>query len=139
MKCPECGLEGVLESDKFCGECGANIGTNESKWDAPKWKWGSLIASTVLVFLFWLYILDNSGTYTEDFLLGLAIYGFPTMIYILYKERTKKIKYGLAWITFPLITLLGSNYWEDLIIISILLAIPAIVIDVWYVHKLKKE
>jgi len=25
MKCPECGFEGVLDDEKFCGECGANI------------------------------------------------------------------------------------------------------------------
>ncbi|KAF5424303.1 MAG: PEGA domain-containing protein [Candidatus Methanocomedens sp.] len=25
MKCPECGFEGVLDNEKFCGKCGANI------------------------------------------------------------------------------------------------------------------
>ena len=139
MKCPECGFEGILEDEKFCGECGAVIQTKESKWDLPKWKWGSLIASTVLVFLFWFVVCDYG--YREEFLLGLAIFGFPTIIYLMYKERTDKIKYGLAWITFPLITwLFGTPYTFDgeIFINFILLVIPAIVIDIWYVRKLNE-
>ena len=136
MKCPECGFEGVLESEKFCGECGAAIRTDESKWDAPKWKWGSLIASTVLVFLFWLFIAVDSD-YAE-FFLGLAIFGFPVIIYLMYKERTEKIKYGLVWVVFPLIVwLFGDDYFfEDIFILFIFLVVPAIIIDIWYVKKL---
>jgi len=135
MKCPECGFEGILEDEKFCGECGAVIRTEESKWDVPKWKWGSMIAATVLVFLFWLIAIDNS--YFPEFLLGLAIFGFPTIIYLMYKERVGKIKFGLSWIAFPLISWLFSNpFKEEVITYLILLVIPAIVIDIWYVRKL---
>ena len=79
--------------------------------------------------------------YSRGFLLGLAIFGFPTIIYLTYKERAEKIKYGLAWITFPLIAwLFGTSYpfEEDVFTYFILLVIPAIVIDIWYVHKLKE-
>jgi len=138
MKCPECGFEGILEDEKFCGECGAVIRTEESKWDLPKWKWGSLIASTVLVFLFWSLFLFIAG-YHVEFLLGLAIFGFPVIIYLMYKERTEKIKYGLVWVVFPLIVwLFGTDYsFEEEIFTSfIFLVIPAIIIDIWYVRKL---
>ena len=136
MKCPECGFESILEDEKFCGECGAVIRTKESKWDVPKWKWGSLITSTVLVFLFWFFITINS--YYPQFPLGLAIFGFPVIIYLMYKERTEKIKYGLAWITFPLIIWLFSGYTfeEEMFAILFILVIPAIIIDIWYVKKL---
>ena len=136
MKCPECGFEGILKDEKFCGECGADIRTEESKWDVPKWKWGSLIASTVLVFLFWLFIAVDSD-YAE-FFLGLAIFGFPVIIYLMYKERTEKIKYGLVWVVFPLIVWLISDdyYFEDIFILFIFFVIPAIIIDIWYVKKL---
>ena len=153
MKCPECGFEGVLDNEKFCGECGANVGTIESKWDTPKWKWGSLIVSTVLVFLFWsLPIIgpqigiynahdhyEHFFQYIMGFLLCLAFFGFPTVIYLMYKERTHKINYGLAWITFPLITLLlfsFEGFSGDIFIFFIILVVPAIIIDIWYVKKL---
>ena len=140
MKCPECGFEGVLDNEKFCGECGAFIRTDESKWNAPKWKWGSLISSTMLVFLFWFYIFTGQESNTE-FLIGLAVYGFPTITYLLYKERIEKIKYGLAWITFPLITwFFGYNYaFQEFILYNLIyFVIPAIVIDIWYVRKLNE-
>jgi len=91
MKCPECGFEGILEDEKFCGKCGAAIRSEESKWNAPTWKWGSLIVSTVFVFFFWIIINGNNADYYywEDymymyysrFLSGLAFFGFPTIIY----------------------------------------------------------
>ena len=159
MKCPECGFEGILEDEKFCGECGAVIRTEESKWDLPKWKWGSLIASTVLVFLFWSFVaifaiflyvdFNNAG-----FQLGLAIFGFPAIIYLMYKERTEKIKYGIVWIVFPLLValplplvFLGSMvglfpYYPitggRIFTYFIIFVIPAIVIDIWYVRKLNE-
>ena len=138
MKCPKCGSEGILEDEKFCGECGEVIRTEESKWDLPKWKWGSLIASTVLVFIFWYFIVDRYYSYTE-FLLGLAIFGFPAIIYLMYKERTEKIKYGLVWVVFPLLVwLFGTDYSfeEKIFPYFIFLVIPAIIIDMWYVRKL---
>ena len=50
MKCPNCGAE-VREGDKFCGECGETIRHKIGIALAPKWKWGSMIASLVLVFI----------------------------------------------------------------------------------------
>jgi hypothetical protein len=136
MKCPECGFEGILEDEKFCGECGAAIRTEVSKWDLPKWKWGSLIASTVLVFIFWLFIVGSYRSITE-FLLGLAIFGFPVIIYLMYKERTEKIKYGLVWVVFPLLVwLFGSYSVDEMFPYFIFFVIPAIIIDMWYVRKL---
>ena len=149
MKCPECGFEGILEDEKFCGKCGAAIRSEESKWNAPTWKWGSLIVSTVFVFIFWFFIDEKNAyyydweyyTYFSRFLSGLALFGFPTIIYLMYKERTDKINYGLAWITFPLIIwLFGTDYpFEgEVFTYFILLVIPAIVIDIWYVRKLNE-
>lgn len=63
----------------------------------------------------------------------------------MYKERTKKIKYGLAWILFPILTFFSGSpyggYFMDLYGTSgafgafIILIIPAIVIDVIYAYK----
>ena len=144
MKCPKCGFEGILEDEKFCGECGEVIRTEESKWDLPKWKWGSLIASTVLVFIFWFFVLESIIEYIffntyKGFLLGLAIFGFPVIIYLMYKERTEKIKYGLVWVVFPLLVWLffpKVSYVINPSTYFIFLVIPAIIIDMWYVRKL---
>ena len=142
MKCPECGFEGVLDNEKFCGECGANIRTNDSKWDTPKWKWGSLISSIALVFQFWSVIFIDHSHYPSnpDFLIGSALFGFPLMIYLLYKERTQKIKYGFAWITFPLIIwffmfFFVGDYYKPTILLLVYV-VPAFVIDIWYIRKL---
>jgi predicted amidophosphoribosyltransferase len=48
MKCPSCSAE-VGEKDKFCGECGKPLRSEV----ASKWKWGSMIANLVLLFIFW--------------------------------------------------------------------------------------
>ena len=134
MKCPNCGAE-VHEDDKFCGECGKPL--RHEIEIAPKWKWGSMIASLVLVFIFWIICMVDY-TYDEELLLILLIFGLPATIYLMYKERTEKIKYGLAWILFPILTLLfGLVGWspEEVFIVFLVFAIPAIVIDFIYVYK----
>jgi len=157
MKCPNCGAE-VREEDKFCGECGKPL-RREIEF-APVWKWGSMIASLVLVFISWMDCINRTtagvaGIYALQYLM---MFGLPATIYLMYKERTKKIKYGLAWISFPILTwfyafpiltwLLGMPYmcWSemtsdlyDCTVITFLeftfLVITAIVIDVIYVYK----
>jgi len=133
MKCPYCGAE-VREEDKFCGECGKPL--RREIEIAPKWKWGSMIASLVLIFIFWMVALYYDGVVLwEEILL---IFGFPVTIYLMYKERTKKIKYGRAWILFPsLILLFSLDAWDIEVIFLgfFFFAIPAIVIDVIYVYK----
>ena len=134
MKCPNCGAE-VREEDKFCGECGKPL--RREIEIAPKWKWGSMIASLVLLFISWIFAgpIANSS---EELLLPLLIFGFPATIYLMYKERTAKIKYGIAWILFPFLILffgLDSSEPEATILGFLFFAIPAIVIDVIYVYK----
>ena len=143
MKCPHCGAE-VNESDAFCGGCGKPL--RREIEIAPKWKWGSMFASLVLTFIFWMLCLDES--YNEVGLIILLIFGFPATIYLMYKERTKKIKYGLAWILFPIVTWFsglpygwyssysGRLYDEtpEAFGVFIIFIIPAIVIDVIYVY-----
>lgn len=129
MKCPKCNAE-VHEEDKFCGECGENL--RREIEIASKWKWGSMFASLVLTFIFWMICLDES--YNENGLIILLISGFPATIYFMHKERTGKMKYGLAWILFPILVLLfsldagGAAFGGFLF-----MAIPAIAIDVIYV------
>jgi len=160
MKCPHCGAE-VNGSDAFCGDCGKPLRREIEiapsilreieirlnfiwKWRGLTWKWGSMTVSLVLVFLFWAICIDM--TYYGDGLLTiLLIFGFPTTIYLMYKERTKKIKYGLAWISFPILTFFsGIPYgWNFMGLygtlgafgVFIILIIPAIVIDVIYAYK----
>ena len=128
MKCPYCGAE-VKEEDKFCGECGENLRHEIEIALAPKWKWGSMIVSLLLVFMFG---IGSMTTYSEEGLLILLIFGFPATIYLMYKERREKIKYGLAWILFPILILpFGLGTFEAFIVF----VIPAIIIDVIYVYK----
>ena len=75
---------------------------------------------------------------TPLILMILLIFGFPATIYLMYKERTAKIKYGLAWIFFPIIIiLLLYGLDPDEIFWRFLIAIPAIFLDFIYVsvHK----
>lgn len=142
MKCPNCGAE-VHEEDKFCGECRENL--RREIEIAPKWKWGSMIASLLLVFIFWFLIFAETswiyGGMDKKIFLTLIIFGFPTTIYLMYKERAGKIKYGLAWILFPILILLvvldvADAYEREFALWMFLwFAIPAIVIDVIYVYK----
>jgi hypothetical protein len=56
----------------------------------------------------------------------------------MYKERAGKIKYGLAWILFPILMLLfglDTIYSEEAFWMFLWAAIPAIVIDIIYVYK----
>ena len=138
MKCPNCGAE-VRKEDKFCGECGKPL----LREIDPKWKWGSMIASLVLILFFWSWCVDGIYFRREAeelliLLIILLIFGFPATIYFMYKERTKKIKYGLAWILFPILILLFCLGWYPLLhalVEFLLFAIPAIVIDIIYVYK----
>lgn len=135
MKCPNCNAE-VHDEDKFCGECRENL--RREIEIAPKWKWGSMIASFVLVFIFIVCLTAESDLYNGPIFMTLLIFGFPTTIYLMYKERVGKIKYGLAWILFPILVFLFSLYTEytELAFWMVLwAAIPAIVIDVIYVYK----
>lgn len=143
MKCHYCGAE-VREEDKFCGECGKPLRCEI----APQWKWGSMIVSLVLIFSIWATCIGTTE-YGEDLLIILLIFVFPVTIYLMYKERTAKIKYGLAWILFPILLFFSGlpygyydyyyGYYEDLtpivFFIFIILVIPAIVIDIIYVYK----
>ncbi|MEA3281194.1 MAG: zinc ribbon domain-containing protein [Euryarchaeota archaeon] len=106
MKCPNCNAE-VHEEDKFYGECGENL----RREIAPKWKWGSMTASSVLVLVFYFHIIEVMNAsegimITDEALITLLVFGFPTTIYLMYKERAGKIKYGLIWILFPILMLL---------------------------------
>jgi predicted nucleic acid-binding Zn ribbon protein len=96
MKCPNCGAE-VREEDKFCGECGETI--RREIEIAPKWKWGSMIASLAIVFTIWLLGVAESPC-DEIIVIHIVwgVFAFPAIIYLMYKERTKKINYGLIWI-----------------------------------------
>ena len=138
MKCPNCGFE-VRAEDKFCGKCGKPL-RHETEM-APIWKWGSMIASLVLIFIFWvacIYALLYEVELLVIKLIILLIFGFPATIYLMYKERTEKMKYGLAWILFPLLILLLSlGYWNiEIIFLGFLVfVLPAIAIDVIYVYK----
>nr|AAU82847.1 hypothetical protein GZ1D1_34 [uncultured archaeon GZfos1D1] len=132
MKCPICGAE-VREDDKFCGECGERLRPEI----APKWKWGSMTASLVLVFFFYFLIIGETNA-SAELAITLLVFGFPTTIYLMYKERAGKIKYGLTWILFPILMLLfglDAEYPENALSMFSLVAIPAIIIDVIYVYK----
>lgn len=176
MRCPHCGAE-VNESDAFCGECGKplqreieiapsilrkiKIGlTFIWQWRGLIWKWGSMIVSLVFIFSSCASCIDQTYK-AEELLMILLIFGFPATIYLMYKERTKKIKYGLAWILFPILTWFSGlpyghsyrpiEYIDGVLTVSpytrftdqtpeaffifIILIIPAIVIDVIYVYK----
>ena len=150
MECPYCGAE-VKEGDTFCGECGKPL--RREIEIAPIWKWGSMITSLALVYFPLFGFMVGKSSYHEEALLISLIFGFPATIYLMYKERTKKIKYGLAWIVIPILSLfIGAPYghwygtyidgWTNFQDFSathfasfILFAIPAIVIDVIYVYK----
>ena len=134
MKCPHCGAE-VDESDAFCGGCGKPL--RREIEIAPKWKWGSMIASLVLVLFFYFLIIGETNAY-DELSITLLVFGFPTTIYLMYKERAGKIKYGLAWILFPILMLLlglDAEYSENVPSMFLWVAIPAIIIDVIYVYK----
>jgi len=138
MNCPNCGAE-VRAEDKFCGECGKPL--RREIEIAPIWKWGSMIASLVLVFMFYIICWDPGfryQNYGEPVLIISGLLGFPATIYLMYRERTVKIKYGLAWILFPiLIMLFFSNYDRTVSVLFSILVIPAIVIDAIYVYEAK--
>ena len=132
MKCTNCGAE-VHEGDKFCGECGKALRREIEIEMAPIWKWGSMIASLVLIFMFWMVVAEAVVPWEAI----LLIFCFPATIYLMYKERREKIKYGLAWIFYPfLIFLFGLDArGPDIIFGFLFLVIPAIAIDVIYVYK----
>ena len=140
MNCPNCGAE-VPEKAKFCVKCGEPL--RREIEIAPIWKWGSMVASLVLIFIFWIVcilIAMEMDPITPLILMILLIFGFPATIYLMYKERTAKIKYGLAWIFFPIIIILllyNSGLDPDDIFWRFLIAIPAIFLDFIYVsvHK----
>lgn len=129
MKCPNCGAE-VHEEDKFCGECGKPL-RHEIKI-APIWKWGSMVASLVLVLIYWILCIGITLYTHLAVLIILLIFGLPSTIYLMYKERTEKIKYGLAWISFPILTFPFTlqPYPEDAFEVFLSFVIPAIIIDV---------
>ena len=157
MKCPYCGAE-VKEDDIFCGECGKPLRRRKIEIALPLprkieissiWKWGSMIASLVLIFSIWAICIEETY-YGEELLIILLIFGFPATIYLMYKERAKKIKYGLAWILFPILTWFsgipyGWYYYRfydrtpETFAIFIILLILAIVIDVIYAYYVYKQ
>ncbi len=148
MKCSICGFEN-RKGAKFCGECGKPLITEVSS----TLKWGSMIASLVLVLIFWYYCWNSSlynpyayysyATYAYTPLTILLLLGFPTTIILMYKERTAKIKYGYAWILFPIFSFLFASFLQkppgDIFAVFFIFAIPAIVIDYLYNQKDKKK
>lgn len=135
MKCPNCGVE-VHEEDKFCGECGEDL--RREIEIAPKWKWGSMIASLAIVFYFWLSVVTGAITELVEIHVIWGIFAFPAIIYLMYKERTEKIKYGLIWILLVVVLYI----FEELVLagrvemaIFIFLNSPAFFIDIVYVYK----
>ena len=126
-------------------------------------KWGSLKAAYMLLFLFWgggMYLISTENMIfpmSEFRLIPLfivIIFGFPVTIHLLYKERTENIKYGFAWILFPLLAVLvdlwcwvpdrmakfdpkGSWAPGNIFILFLIFVLPAFIIDVVYVHKTK--
>lgn len=126
-------------------------------------KWGSLKAAYMLLFLFWgggMYLISTENMIfpmSEFRLIPLfivIIFGFPVTIHLLYKERAENIKYGFAWILFPLLAVLvdlwcwvpdrmakfdpkGSWAPGNIFILFLIFVLPAFIIDVIYVHKSK--
>jgi hypothetical protein len=143
MKCPHCGAE-VQEGDTFCGECGTKLPIPTGRIEENKyWKWGSMIASLVLVFIWWSFVYSVWIRIPSSQLLSLLawlIFAFPASIYLMYKERTEKIKYGLAWILFPLILVFYVVVFKNTFpILFFYYAVPAIVIDFLYVFTTLPE
>lgn len=127
MKCPnpKCGYEKVLEDDKFCGICGISLRYEIS----PILKWGSMIASLVLLLYFWIFSFNT--------FLWVAI---PVTIFLLYKERTTKIKYGPVWILFPILTLVFNLLYDYRVALRFfILCVPAIIIDLFVLKNLKSS
>jgi hypothetical protein len=117
---------------------------------SPRLKWGSMIVSLVLMFIFWavssaiqLNIIECRGYSNECegwvLLKFLLLFGFPAAGYLMYKERKTKINYGLVWILVPILTLIIGLDKNDepngLIILFFILAFPAIIIDIVYIYK----
>lgn len=141
--CPYCNTE-VQEGEKFCGHCGkkllsSKIFTEENKY----WIWGSMIASFVFLIIAW-WIGLNSLEYNYQFIFVGWLIAFPLIIFLMYKERAKKIKYALAWISVVIVLLCiywlaPLNYYYDnnnRLIASLLFSL-AIFLDATYVYKLK--
>jgi uncharacterized OB-fold protein len=134
MKCPNCNAE-VHEEDKFCGECGENL--RREIEIAPKWKWGSMVASLAIVFFIWLLVVTESSDYgiAVIHIVG-GIFVFPAIIYLMYKERTEKIKYGLIWILLVVVLYILDGLIADTNgVLVIFLNSPAVFIDLVYVYK----
>lgn len=133
MKCPNCGAE-VREEDKFCGECGETI--RREIEIAPKWKWGSMIASLAIVFTFWLLVIANPPF---DVIIGIhivwGVFAFPAIIYLMYKERTEKINYGLIWILLVVVLYILEELIGGHMFVVVFFNFPAFVIDALYVYK----
>jgi hypothetical protein len=125
MKCPECGFENREEA-KFCGNCGKALLLEIE----PKWRWGSMIASLVLLQIYYYLVLSERYYYysgMSELEKIVLLFGVPVTIYLMYKERIVNIKYGLAWILFPI--LIFNIGW------FLTLVIPAIAIDSIYVIR----
>lgn len=138
MKCPHCGAE-VNESDAFCGGCGKPL--RREIEIAPKWKWGSMIASLAIVFFIWSVVVTAASADMIEIHVIWGIFAFPAIIYLMYKERTEKIKYGLIWILLVVVLYI----FEELVlsgsdgVILIFYNIPAFFIDLVYVYKTSKR
>ena len=135
MKCPNCNAE-VHEEHKFCGECGENL--RREIEIAPIWKWGSMAASLAIVFYFWLSVLvQRIGGYHSEIAeihMIWGIFAFPAIIYLMYKERTEKIKYGLIWILLVVVLyILDGLIWDDMFV-GVFVNMPAFFIDIVYVR-----
>jgi hypothetical protein len=104
---------------------------------APKWKWGSMIVSLGIVIFFWFIgILESSAShdFTSIHLIW-GIFAIPAIVYLMYKERTEKIRYGLVWILIVSVLWVWDSFiWSDMIT-GLFYNIPAFIIDIIYVYK----
>jgi FtsH-binding integral membrane protein len=147
MKCPNCGKD-ISEKAKFCKECGKPI---LSEID-PKWKWGSMIVSLVLLAFSWLgtYFDAMVHAYSYSVVPWIILFfvGCPLVIYLMYKERKVKIKYGRAWVIVPILLMLVglsspiyvyNSYSQYVLNYFFFGVVPAIIIDLLAMHKIYRK
>lgn len=136
--CPFCRAE-VQEGEKFCGQCGRKIAISKFLTDENKyWKWGSMIASIAILIIGW-FAGSNNVYYDYRFVFFGWLIAFPVIIYLMYIERTKKLKYAFAWISLVIVLIFIDGlrpYNYNPILLPVLFS-PAIALDAIYIFKTK--
>lgn len=147
MKCPHCGAK-VLAGDKFCGDCGKKIIITDEI--PPLWKWGSMIASLlIIIWILYESIISRWGWFLR-FSIFWAIFAFPAIIYLMYKERLEKTKYeqklkyaGMWFLTLILLLIvLMSTYTNSSLgqyVFLLLIYSPPLIIDCVYLYTTKNK